>query len=126
MEFHPQKCSVLTCSRLRKKTSFDYVLKGFTLEQTTSSKYLGVDICSDLSWKIHIDRITKKANGVLGFLKRNLRTANKKTKSNAYFTLVRPHLEYCSAVWNPHTVETTKKVEQIQRRDDQEGRTDPA
>ena len=33
-----------------------------------ATKYLGVDLQSTLSWKTHIDRISKKANIMLGFL----------------------------------------------------------
>ena len=115
MEFHPQKCNVLTCTRSRKPTSCTYTLKGHTLEQHTNTKYLGVDIDSKLVWNNHIDRITKKANSMLGFLRRNLKVANKTTKTNAYYTLVRPHLEYSCSVWNPHVGEQVKKIERVQR-----------
>ena len=115
MEFHPQKCSVLTCTRSVKPRSYAYTLKGHTLEQEHSSKYLGVDLTSQLSWDIHINRITKKASSMLGFVRRNLKIANKNTKTNAYFTLVRPHLEYCCSVWSPHRKEQIKLIETIQR-----------
>ena len=107
----------MTSASTRKITrNYDYILKGHTLERTDCSKYLGVDIASDLNWKNHINRITKKGNNMLGFLRRNLKTNNKQTKTNAYFTLVRPHLEYCSSVWNPHAVEQTNSIEKVQRR----------
>ena len=116
MAFHPQKCSVLSVTRSRTPTRFDYQLKGHILELQDSTKYLGVDLQSSLSWKNHIDRISKKANSMLGFLRRNLRSCKEDTKANAYFTMVRSNLEYCSSVWSPHHKDQVHKVEMVQRR----------
>ena len=41
-------------------------LKGVTLAEEQTSKYLGVDIQSNLSFKNHISQVTKKANNMLG------------------------------------------------------------
>ena len=118
MDFHPQKCNVMTSTRKRKKNQliFDYSLKKHTLERTSCTKYLGVDISADLSWKKLITRTTTKANNMLGFIRRNIKTNNRTIKTNAYFTQVRPHLEYCSTVWNPHHKEQVNKIEMVQRR----------
>ena len=114
---HPQKCSVLSVTRSRTPTRFDYQLKGHVLELQDSTNYLGVDLQSSLSWKTHIDRISKKANSMLGFLRRNLRSCKEDTKANAYFTMVRSNLEYCSSVWSPHHQDQVHKVEMVQRRE---------
>ena len=103
---------MLSVTRSRTPTRFDYQLKGHILELQDSTKYLGVDLQSSLSWKNHIDRISKKANSMLGFLRRNLRSC----KANAYFTMVRSNLEYCSSVWSPHHKDQVHKVEMVQRR----------
>ena len=71
MEFHPQKCSTLSVTRSRSPLKYPYQLKGHTLEVQDTTMYLGVDLQSTLSWKNHIDRITKKSNSMLGFLRRN-------------------------------------------------------
>ena len=116
MAFHPQKCSVLSVTRSRNPFKFNYGLKGHILELQDCTKYLGVDIQSSLSWKNHIDRISKKANSMLGFLRHNLRSCKEDSKANAYFTMVRSNLEYCSSVWNPHQKDQVHKVEMVQRR----------
>ena len=116
MAFHPQKCSVLSITRSRTPTRYHYRLKGHILELPDSTKYLGVDLQFLLSWKIHTDRITKKANSMLGFLRRNLKSCNEDTKAIAYFTMVRSNLEYCSSVWNPYHKDQVNKVEMVQRR----------
>jgi len=74
------------------------------------------NLTNNLSWNIHIDKITKKANSILGFLRRNLRISNTSVKSNPYTSLVRPHLEYCSSVWSWYTKTLTNKVVMVQCR----------
>ena len=44
-----------------------YRQKGHILEVQDFTKYLDVDLQSSLSWKLHIDRISKKANSMLVF-----------------------------------------------------------
>ena len=72
------------------------------------------ELTSDLNWNYHIDKIRKKANSVLGFVKRNLNNCSQETKSLAYKALIRPHVEYCSAVWNPFSANSIYKM--VQRR----------
>ena len=50
MEFHPQKCNVLTISRRKTPHHHEYVLHGHVLERVSSAKYLGVTIRDDLRW----------------------------------------------------------------------------
>ena len=116
MCFHPEKCSILRVTRARSPVLHPYILKGQILQTDEQSKYLGVDITSNLSWNPHIDRIVKKGNSMLGFLQRNLRVNSRETKASAYFTLVRPNLEYCSNVWSPYTIQAKKRIEMVQRR----------
>jgi hypothetical protein len=79
----------------------ELILKEHKLTSEASSKYLGVELQSDMSWRSHIDKTIKKANSTPGFLRRNLKVSNQDTKTAAYKTLVRPTIEYCSSVWSP-------------------------
>ena len=87
-----------------------------TIMIMTSTKYLGVDIQSNLAWNNRIDRVTKKSNNMFGFLRRNLRSASSETKTNAYITMVRSNLEYCASAWTPHPKKYEQKIEMVQRR----------
>ena len=103
-------------SRARIARNFQYHFKGVALEEELSSKYLGVDLQSNLSWKNHISRITKKSNNMLGFLRRNLRQASEETKAQAYLTMVRSNLDYCSTIWSPYQRDQKHQIEMVQRR----------
>ena len=102
MEFHPDKCTVLTVSKKKQPLAFNYTLHGHILQHETSTKYLGCTLTSDLNWGTHISNICSKANRTLGFLQRNLHISSRNIKQQAYKTLVRPQLEYSSTVWDPY------------------------
>ena len=107
-----------TLSVTRKKEFFlpSYHLHGHNLQNVSTAKYLGVKIQDNLNWGLHIDTITNKANKTLGFLRRNLKIGNKKTKETAYKAFVRPILEYSATVWDPHSANNIKTIEKVQRR----------
>ena len=104
MAFHPNKCNVISITRKRSVIQHQYTLHGH------------VNIGKKLKWGEHIGNICNKANGTLGFLKRNLNIASTKIKENAYKSLVRPTLEYSSTVWDPHEAKNINKIEMVQRR----------
>ena len=116
MEFNPSKCQVVHVAGSKRPVKRDYILHGQVLESVTCAKYLGVDIPGSLTWNSHIDRITGSANRTLGFVRRNIKTRMSKVRETAYNTLVRPQLEYASAVWDPHNKNRISQIEQVQRR----------
>ena len=63
-----------------------------------------------------MDKIAKKGNSSLAFVKRNLYACSEETKQAAYVSLVRPHLEYATAVWDPYRQNQVEKLEAIQSR----------
>ena len=70
-----------------------------------------------MSWNSHIDRISSKANKVLGLIKRSCRDLRDvSTLRTLYCTLVRSQLEYGSVVWPPFTARNITKLERVQRR----------
>ena len=115
MEFHPEKCNVLSVTRSRSQSIFNYTLHGTNLKSTESTKYLGVTLTKDLTWGKHVDIIRAKANQQLAFVRRNIRTRSSSTKEKLFHTLVRQHLEYAATVWEPHFSKQKHSLEMIQR-----------
>ena len=58
----------------------------------------------------------KKANQVLGILKKTYYTRDAKTIACLYKAMVRPHLEYGNTIWGPFYKGDIKLVESVQRR----------
>ena len=116
MEFNPSKCQVLYITRSRKPVMCRYFMHNQELESVDTAKYLGMNISKDLSWNTHINNITTSATRTLGFVKRNVQTKSKDIRTLAYDSLVRPQVEYESAVRSPYTKENKDKIEMVQRR----------
>ena len=114
MRFQPVKCNIMRLSRKRKNINYDYTLKGTKLEMLDSIKYLGVNITNNLHWGKHVEETCNKAFKILGLLKRNLSSCPQKVKMLAYKALIRPILEYASAVWDPHQQYLQDKLERVQ------------
>ena len=58
----------------------------------------------------------KKANGMLGMIKRNIKFKSKSVIVKLYKSLVRPRLEYCIQAWSPHLRKDIDMIERVQRR----------
>ena len=90
----------------RKRSSFDSLpplfLNNIILERVFTFEYLGVLISCDLSWSPHIQAICSKARKLTALIFRTFyRHASSVTLFKLYFSLVLPHLSYCSSVWDP-------------------------
>ena len=94
MKFHPSKCNKMTVTSKRDPIITDYDLHGHILANVPSAKYLGVTLTQDLKWDTHIQNIRMKANQTIGFLRSNLNIGAVFIKQQAYFSLVRPLVEY--------------------------------
>ena len=116
MTFRPDKCHHIRFTRTNKPIPFTYTLHNTNLNTVHTHKYLGVHISADMRWNTHVSSIRATANRALGFLRRNLARCNADIKITAFKTLVRPHLEYCDTVWDPHTNTNIGKLESIQNK----------
>ena len=114
LPFNIGKCKSLHIGRKNKRHCYE--MEGKKLEQVTEEKDLGVLIDDELKFHKQTAAATKKANGVLGLLKKSFTLLDKMTLPLLYKSLVRPHLEYGNVVWGPHYAEDIKSIEKIQRR----------
>ena len=115
MQFNIDKCFILRVGRPKHKLVHLYTLHNQNLSETDSAKYLGLTITSDIQWNQHINNITNKANSIyLAFCAETLEFPLRPLK-HMPTNLVRPHLEYASTIWDPHTQKNIHKLDMIQR-----------
>jgi hypothetical protein len=118
MCFNTSKCNVMYVGNTPKdfKEDLTYELCGDVLKRVESTKYLGVEICANLKWEHHINKLANKAYRVLGLLRTSLYKAPVKVKLLAYKTLCRPLLEYASDVWDPFLKKDIRTIEMVQHK----------
>ena len=75
-----------------------------------------INVSLMLQWDKQCVAVVKNANKLLGMIKHNFIHRSKATILALYKSLVRPHLEYCIQVWNPHLAKDIKLIEDVQRR----------
>ena len=73
-------------------------------------------ITADLKVEAQCSAACIKANRMLGLIKRTLVNRSPAILTTLYKSLVRPHLEYSTAVWSPHYVKDREMLEKVQRR----------
>ena len=69
----------------------------------------------EMAWLRRLE-CTSKADKTLGFLRRNLKIGNKKTKETAYKALVLSLFEYAATIWDPYTASEIQAIEKVQRK----------
>jgi len=120
MRLNADKCKVMHLGKNNQKATYkvEDVNTGIkkNMSETESEKDLGVYITSDLDWSDHAKFAASKANRVLGMLTKTFVSRDKNLWKKLYVSLVRPHLEYASQVWNPRWQKDKNILEKVQRR----------
>lgn len=109
-----EKCKVMHVGNKNRKSKYE--LQGKELQVITVEKDLGVLCTNDLKVEEQCADVCKKANRILGMIRRTITSRSKKIILQMYKSLVRPHLDYCGVVWRPYLQKDIKRVENIQRR----------
>ena len=106
-------------SRQRLKTlphSPSLKIDGAPISQVPSTKSLGVYIDENLTWNVHIEKLSKKIASGIGALKRIRPFVPHKTLLFIYNSLVKPHFDYCNVVWGSCNKTLVNKLQKLQNR----------
>ena len=114
MFFNIGKCQVLHMGG--NNMNFNYFLNGFNIQHCDSVKDLGIMVCKDFKFGYQCSVASKKANKLLGYIKRSISSRSRDIVLPLYKGLVRPHLEYAVQFWSPYLRKDIDMIERVQHR----------
>jgi ribonucleases P/MRP protein subunit RPP40 len=92
-----------------------YNINGTNLEFRPYATDLGITFEGDLKFKKYIAMITRAAHLRARLILKSFVSRNRKLLAKAFTVYVRPILEYCTPIWNPHHLELIDRIENVQR-----------
>jgi Reverse transcriptase (RNA-dependent DNA polymerase)/Endonuclease-reverse transcriptase len=119
VSFNYDKCKIMHFGKLNPKDQYymtDFDGKQIQINVAKLEKDVGVTISDDLCFSRHIQIITARANQMLGLVDRSFTFKSADLIKRVYCAFVRPHLEYCVQIWNPHLKKDINMIENVQRR----------
>ena len=97
MRFKKGKCKVLHLAR--NNPMHQYRLGDDLLDGSCVERNLGVLVDNELTMSQQCALVAKKANGILGCIKKSVASRSREVLLPLDFALVRPHLEYRLQFW---------------------------
>ena len=108
LQFHLDKCHVLTLGKFDNiRYTRRYSIYEHELEHVFEEKDLGLTFESDLKIDEHISAKVRKANAIVGLIRRTFSFLDCRMFKKLYTTFVRPHLEYAPRLCGHLTLKRT-------------------
>ena len=97
----------------QKKPNFKYNLMGSELAVTDQERDLEVVVDSSMKMSTQCAAAVKKANSMLGIIRKGIKNKTASIILSLYKSMVRPDLEYCTQFWSPHLKKDLVELEEV-------------
>ena len=86
------------------------------ISQTKASKFLGIIIDENLTWKTHMNDIARKVAKNIGIINKVKTIFSERMLLMLYFTMIYPYLSYGNIVWGSTYSSTLQRIFLLQKR----------
>lgn len=97
----PKKCNFMVFNKRKRKTKYVFKIFGEEISRTDETRYLGIQLNSNLNYKQHVEIIRKKCLKTLNVLKclsNKSWSLNKEGLIMVYKSLIRSNIEYAAPI----------------------------
>ena len=98
-----------------EKTGINISINNIPVKEATEVRFLGVMLDPLLSWKAHIQHLTKKLKVSFAIIKRICPYIPSQNYKSIYHTLFESHLSYCISVWGGAKRKLIEKIFVLQK-----------
>ena len=110
-----RKTSIIIFKTRRKRTGNIIVkINDTEIKHVESTKFLGIYIDSNLTWKVHINHIVNKVAKTTGILYKARHFFSSQALRTLYYSLIYPYLNYGNIIWGntyPSRLESIRKLQ---------------
>jgi len=82
-------------------------------QEVDEERDLGITFTNDFKFSKHINLSIHKVNKMLGIIYQSFNSLTPTVFSKLYVSLVRPHLDYASVIWNPKLLKDIRSFEVV-------------
>lgn len=86
------------------------------IHKTSTTKFLGITLDSNLTWKTHINNISTKIAKNIGVINKLKSLLPRRILLSLYYTMIFPYLSYCNIVWASTYPSRLKRIITLQKR----------
>ena len=90
---------IMFTNKKQLRPTVNIVLNGKNIEQVSHTKFLGVIIDENLTWREQIKTVATKVSKSIGVLYKTKDVLDSQALRTLYQSLVEPYMSYCCEIW---------------------------
>ena len=116
LSLNVSKTHMIFTARNKISTDLDIKINEVCIERVYETKFMGVLVESQLTWKQHIDYTCKKLSKCIGILSKTRKKLRRPSLLTLYYSFAYPYLFCCNQVWGNNYPTVLNKLLLVQKK----------